>query len=250
MISGSILLFFFKNQQAKQVHLQRFNNTVIYTTFFALTLIFIGAFISQQDLSIYMLISLMLFSGWLLYELWYCQYPASKTTRLNLGTIFQPQGLKHGNGKAFIYRPEPARRKVFIFFNGNWNQFCRSQLHELSQFHNEINEQGLEIYLISSQNDQACTQLKEKLAINAHCLRDKNNELAQSVGLLPHKSYPAAMKWFGYTGKETCLPAVVVTDIDDIIIYSYVSGSIRVRPSFANLLEKTAHINRNKYIIH
>ncbi len=243
--TGSILFFFIRNHLAKDIHLKRFDNIVIYALFFSSAVIFIGAFFSQTDQSSYMFSSILLFVFWFFYELWYCQYPAFKNIQIKLGAQFSPLGLIDIQGNHFSIN-QAKHCSIFIFYNGNWNQFCRSQLQELKQYQQTIKQHNTRIFVISSQSPDKMMQLEGSIGLEATYLIDKNNQLAQQLGLIQHKSYPILIKLLNFT-TPICIPAVIVTDIDDTIIYSHLSGSLRTRAACKELLEKVEQMKVNDY---
>ncbi len=181
------------------------------------------------------LFTLLILAGWLLYLLWYSRFHNRINQRLNVGQVLPNFVLEDYSGKEVSTATLIGKAKILLFYRGNWCPLCTAQIDELVAEYKVLKSKGIETLLISPQSQAHSKKLADKHQVNFHFLVDKDNVLAKQWQLFSEKGLPAGLQVLGYES-DTVMPTVLLTDVNDKIIYSDMTSNYRVRPEPSDFL--------------
>ncbi len=176
--------------------------------------------------------------GWLLYVYWYSVLPRNPNPQIQVednlpAIIFEDLAGKRVDNSFF-----DGNYNLLMFFRGNWCPLCMAQINEMSSRYQKFEDLGGKIYLISAQPSSHSKHLSKKYDIPFHFLIDPELETAKKLGLFHQGGTPLGMELFGYKS-DTVLPAVIITDQRQKIIFFDQSYNYRIRPkpqTFLNII--------------
>jgi len=126
-----------------------------------------------------------------------------------------------------------GRPVALFFYRGNWCPLCVAQVHEMAQRWRELEQIGVHVVLISSQNDEQTRELAERFDVNFRYCTDPGMTAARRLGLVHENGVPVGM--LGYE-PDTVFPTVLVLDADGRIVFSDQTDNYRVRPEPETIL--------------
>ena len=180
--------------------------------------------------------------AWWLYVRWYSLFDQRDKETLATGNKLPAFSLVDEKGEKKSVEDLTDRRRVWMFYRGNWCPLCMAQIKEISKLYKEIEDRGAKVALISSQPHRYTKGLAKKHNVNFDFLMDKDNEAAKALGIFAENGTPTAMVALGYK-LDTAMPTIFITDKGGDIVYSDLTDNYRVRPEpqeFLKVLDKVA----------
>ena len=194
---------------------------------------------SPESYPLLFVYALITFAGWLLYLNWYSVLPKRTFVILTIGNTF-PELIFENETKTPISTLEFLGKKtLYMFFRGNWCPLCMAQIKEISDQYRQLNDQGVQVVLISPQPHSHSLSLAKKFDVPFIFLTDPKGKSAKEINLFHKNGTPMGMEMFGYSS-NTILPTVIITDEDGKIIFADQTDNYRVRPepdTFLKVLE-------------
>lgn len=169
------------------------------------------------------------FVGTFVYVFWYSFLDRPVTPQLAVGQPlpeFTVQTLSGLTMSSQILQGQPA---VLLFYRGNWCPLCSAQIKELAQQYQQLEQAGVNVWLISPQPEAQSEKLAKQYGVNFQFMRDVDHAAAKQLQLFHPSGLPAGLQWFGYDN-DTVYPTVLVTDAEGNIIFADVTDNYRVRP--------------------
>jgi len=182
------------------------------------------------------LLSLIGWSGFLLYSYWYSIFGRKPSEALRVGAQLPDFTLKDINGAKVTSSQITDRPSVLIFYRGNWCPLCVAQVKEVVRYYKEMEDLGVRVALISPQPQRKTAALSKKFEVNYDFLIDQDNLAAQTLGLVDPYGLPIGQQLNGYKS-ETVLPTVIITERGGKIIWTHETDNYRVRPEPIVFLE-------------
>lgn len=170
--------------------------------------------------------------GIALYDFWYSNL-GRDTTKLTEGSQLPEFELKDTEGTVISSRAvdKPA---VWMFIRGNWCPLCVAQVKEMAKEYRELQEKGIEVFVIAAQSHEQTKRLSEKFDAPMKFMVDEGNKAVATLGLIHEGGMPVGMP--GYEN-DTFYPTILITDEKQNILYSDQTQNYRVRPEPADFLQ-------------
>lgn len=164
-----------------------------------------------------------------LYIYWYSHFPDRPTQQLTTGQMLPDIALEDLQGQMLNTADLTQRPAVWLFYRGNWCPLCMANIREVAAAYGELHARGVEVYLVSPQNESHTRSLAARFEVPLHFLRDPDNRAAQQLGILDKGGLPLGMQVFGY-GNDVPMPTAFITAAGGRILYSDLTDNYRVRP--------------------
>lgn len=164
----------------------------------------------------------------LLYVFWYSRFGRRASTTLAVGSPLPRFTLQTAKGDALDSGELAGKAAILLFYRGNWCPLCMAQIREIAERYKEIDALGARVLLISPQPDEHSLQLAARYDVPFHFLVDKENKLAESLGIAIGHGVPIGLR--GDYAPDTVLPTVVVSNSRGTIVFSDQTDNYRVRP--------------------
>ena len=177
----------------------------------------------------------------LLYVFWYSSFGRHEDARLDVGSKLPEFDLQDLDGVTVRSSELQGAPAVYLFYRGNWSHVCIAQIEELVERHPDIERLGINVCLVSSQNEAQSRALAEKFDVPFKFLIDKDNRAAEALEIALRNGTP-----FGISGdypRDTAMPTLVVTSASGTILFSDQTNNYRVRPEpdiFLAILRRAA----------
>ena len=177
----------------------------------------------------------------LLYVFWYSSFGRHEDVRLDVGSKlpeFEVRDLDGNKVSSVDFQGAPA---VVLFYRGNWSHVCVAQIDELVDRSQDIERLGINVCLISSQNETQSRALAEKFDVPFKFLVDKDNQAAEVLEIALRNGTPLGIS--GNYPRDTAMPTLVVTSASGTILFSDQTDNYRVRPEpdiFLAILRRAA----------
>jgi peroxiredoxin len=120
-----------------------------------------------------------------------------------------------------------GRPAAMFFYRGNWCPLCMAQVREMAGRWRELQELGVDVVLVSPQNDEQTRQLAQRFDVAFRYLTDPGMASARRLGLVHEGGVPLGIP--GYD-PDTVFPTVLVVDANGTIVFSDQTDNYRVRP--------------------
>ncbi len=167
------------------------------------------------------------FFGGLLYVFWYSRFGDRSSSLLIEGKTLPEFVLKDENGNpvnASTIRQQPA---LLLFFRGNWCPLCMAQIGEIASQYKELDQRGVNIYLVSPQSESNTKSLAARFDVPMTFLIDEGSLVARQLGIIHEKGVPLGVP--GYDD-DTIMPTALLTDATGKILMADLTDNYRVRP--------------------
>ncbi len=177
---------------------------------------------------------------WLGYLFWYSKLPMVGLNQLQIGKkipFFEVKGLDGRFVSSWDMIKKPS---LVLFFRGNWCPLCMAQIIELAALYKEIEEQGVEVFLISAQTNEASMRLSMRFKVNFVFLIDEGGKVAENLGILLKNALPMGLQLFGHKS-HAALPVLIALDAKGTIVAIHQTDNYRLRPEPAHFLRLLAH---------
>jgi peroxiredoxin len=171
------------------------------------------------------LVSALIFA---VYVFWYSRFDRVSSMDLAVGNSLPDFELTDSNGNLFSSAELAGSPAVVMFYRGNWCPLCMAQIREIVDRYQELESMGVKVVLVSPQPDEQSRKLAASYDVPFHFLVDKDNELAESLGIAVTNGVPIGLP--GGYAPDTVLPTLVVTNTSGTIVFSDQTDNYRVRP--------------------
>ena len=131
---------------------------------------------------------------------------------------------------------------LWIFYRGNWCPLCTAQIKEIAGQYRELARRGVEVFLVSPQAEENSVALSKKMGAPMRYLTDKNNVVAEKLGILVKGGLPAGFQALGYDS-DVPRPTVFITATGGKLLHVDMTDNYRVRPepaTFFSVLDRHA----------
>ena len=123
---------------------------------------------------------------------------------------------------------------LLVFYRGGWCPICNSQLGELSQHYDEVEQLGVQIAAISNEEVRQGEKVLKKVGPPYPLLLDGKSEVIEAVGLEVVRRDPLGfvLRKEGYAH-----PGMILVGEGGEVLWSYRGKNYRDRPSMETVLE-------------
>lgn len=176
--------------------------------------------------------------GWLggvFYSFWYGKLNRSATA-IKVGDVLPNLPLWTVDGQKTNTLEFAGKRILFLFYRGNWCPFCVAQIRELVGQYQQLNARGIELVLVSGQNQTKTAELAKQFAVPIHFRIDRELKAAEAFGLVQNDGLPAGLAVLGYD-LDVALPTLVAVDETGKVLAVDATDDYRVRPEPATFLK-------------
>jgi peroxiredoxin len=122
---------------------------------------------------------------------------------------------------------EPIGPALVVFYRGDWCEYCREQLVELTQQTDAFLQFGVRILAVTTDDDEGRQQMLDRIEHRFPIVPDPHGDLVRAVDLIDP---------FELRTVPVSLPAVFLIDRFGILQYHYVGRSPEDRPRIELLL--------------
>lgn len=171
--------------------------------------------------------------GVTLYVFWYSRLNRATSDALQIGKQLPAFTLKNTDGKDVGLQQLQGTPALLLFYRGNWCPLCVTQVRELAGQYQKMAERGVQVCLISPQNQEETIKLAKRFDAPMQFLIDEGTQLAQALNIVHHDVVPPGL---GVADPDSVYPTVVITDSDARIAWIDTSDNYRVRPDPAQYL--------------
>lgn len=189
-----------------------------------------------EALPIVPVVAALLVVGALLYVFWYSRFGDRSQSELKLGEALPEFELQYPDGTAFHSNDVQGRPGLFIFYRGNWCPLCMAQIKEVASQYQELEQRGVQTYLVSSQSHVNSKDLAQRFNVNFNFMVDVDNSAAKTLKIDAIGGTPAGFQGLGYDS-DTVMPTVLMTDAEGKIIFLDQTDNYRVRPEPETFLQ-------------
>jgi peroxiredoxin len=162
------------------------------------------------------------------YVFWYSRFGRIESHQLAVGKKLPEFALTDVQGNDFRSQNLIGSPAILLFYRGNWCPLCMAQIKEIVSKYQDIEAMGVNVALISPQPDEQSRKLAAQHKVPFNFLIDKNNEVAESLGIAIKNGVPVGMPG-GYS-PHTVLPTLIVINDSGTIVFSDQTDNYRVRP--------------------
>ncbi len=187
-----------------------------------------------------LVLTLIVWSGWLLYLLWYSSFGKSGKRLLTLATPLPGFTLVDSTGESFSNKDLSGQYTLLMFFRGNWCPLCMAQVREVAEQYRTLVELGVQVCLISPQPEANTQKLSLQFDVPFTFLMDERLQTAEAFGITVKNGTPTGLEVLGYDS-DTVRPTVLITDKEGKLVYSDITNNYRVRPepeAFISILKE------------
>ena len=163
-----------------------------------------------------------------LYTYWYSTFGRYDSPKLSVGNKLPDFELPDHEGGIVRSGDLIGKPAVLLFYRGNWCPLCMAQISEIAARYKEFVDLGINVLLISPQQEQHSRVLAERFDVPFRFLVDEDNRLAEELSIAQSNGVPA-----GFAKDyppDTVLPTLVVTSPTGTIVFSDQTDNYRVRP--------------------
>lgn len=175
------------------------------------------------------LLAFLSLSGWLAYVAWYSELGDRSKERIKVGKKLPKIPLEDYDGNKMESSDWVGKKRLVIFYRGNWCPICTAQVKELKNFEQQFKELELKVALISPQSHEKSRRHAERVGMDYDFLVDVNNEAAKKLGILHISGTPKGFEVLGYD-TDVPKPTTFVLDENGKVVYADLTTNYRVRP--------------------
>lgn len=125
--------------------------------------------------------------------------------------------------------PSPGKHGLYMFVRGNWCPLCMAQVREIAAQYRELEDRGVEIFLIARQPEAHTRALAKRFDVPIKFCVDADGRLARRLNIEHVGGLPFLMGALGYQA-DSVLPTVVIADPSRKIVFADLTDNYRVRP--------------------
>jgi peroxiredoxin len=238
--SFSVIIFFTGLFLKPQARTSRNLNGFTLPVFIGLLVGLIGFIVNKNSLHFDLFVFFLLIISWITYLKWYSVFENRlNNSILKIGAKLPNFELENSNKLQISSSTFIGNFSIFLFYRGNWCPLCMAQIKEIVAQYKEIEKRGIHMILVSPQPHSFSEALAKKHKVPFHFLTDKNNTVAEKLGIFHKAGLPAGFQILGYE-TDTVMPTVIITDKKEKIIYIDETDNYRVRPepeTFFNIID-------------
>lgn len=171
----------------------------------------------------------------LAYIHWYSRFGTRNGSALSIGNLLPDMTLEALDGHALTTTMLTQKPALWLFYRGNWCPLCMAQIREVAAEYRRLYERGVEVYLISPQPEKNSLSLSQRFDAPMQFLRDRDNRMAQRLGIVAEGGLPMGMQALGYDS-DVPMPTVFITAPGGRIVYSDLTDNYRIRPEPAEFM--------------
>jgi len=230
IISSFTIIFFFSGLFIKpRARTSRALKTFSILIFLGFIISLIGVLTTNTQGFSNILLSFLLFIGWILYIKWYSVFKNRNNSILKTGNKLPSFELENTDNQSVLSGSFLGQITIYIFYRGNWCPLCMAQIKEVVQEYKELEKRNVTMVLISPQPHSYTKSLANKHQVPFHFLKDVENSAAKKLGIFHNAGIPAGFQVLGFE-TDTVMPTVIITDINGKIIFADLTDNYRVRP--------------------
>ncbi len=180
-------------------------------------------------------------AGSLAYVFWYSKFGRPDNDALAEGKTLPDFELME-NGSVLKSSELTSKPALWIFYRGNWCPLCTAQIKEIAGQYRELARRGVEVFLVSPQAEENSVALSKKMGAPMRYMTDKNNVVAEKLGILVKGGLPAGFQALGYDS-DVPRPTVFITATGGKLLHVDMTDNYRVRPepaTFFSVLDRHA----------
>lgn len=177
------------------------------------------------------------YGGTLVYLRWYSKFHRQLSASIQPGADMPAFSLETLDGER-MNRDDVLAGKatVLMFVRGNWCPLCVGQVKELAEEYRTLAEVGAQVIVVSSQPASKSQKLAWRVKAPIQFLLDKDNQAAQTLGILHKKGAFAGTELLGYEA-DVAYPTSLIINAAGRIIYSDQTDNYRLRPEPAEFMQ-------------
>jgi peroxiredoxin len=164
-----------------------------------------------------------------LYLFWYSRLDRQGSEHLAKGETLPEFELKDEHDTTVSSKKFQGKKTIYLFYRGNWCPLCMAQIKEVAKSYQKLEQLGAQVVLISPQPSGHTKSLAEKFDVAMQFYIDDKSKAARKLKIVAESGLPKGFELLGYDS-DTVLPTVIITDENNLIIYSDLTENYRVRP--------------------
>jgi peroxiredoxin len=240
IVSSFVVVFFFSKLFLRPI--ARTDENLYPFTFSLLLGVVASVYYSYEQANfIDLALSILVFSGWLLYLKWFSVFePRKDNKQLKVGFIIPNFPIQKTDKTQMYSHDLLGSPLIILFYRGNWCPFCMAQIKEIAQQYQELEKRGAKVLLISNQPHEYSESLNKKFNMNLLFLVDKDNLAAKQLDIESKFGIPGGFQVLGFDS-DTAMPTLIITDKYGKILFADLTDNYRVRPEpdiFLKILDK------------
>lgn len=181
----------------------------------------------------------------LLYVFWYSRFGRFESAKLQVGNKLPAFAATDLDGKPVDSSALLGSPAIVMFYQGNWNPHCTSQVAEIAGRSEELERLGVAVALVSPQPAGESRRLAEAHATPFRFWVDTAAGVARELDIGVANGVPMGVP--GRYDRDTVMPTVVVTNDNGTILFADQTDNFRVRPEpdmFIAILRRAGAIGR------
>lgn len=181
----------------------------------------------------------------LLYVFWFSRYGRFGSAKLQVGNKLPEFSATALDGSAVTSGDLLGCPAILMFYQGNWNPHCTSQVAEIAARSDELDGLGVAVVLISPQPGEESRRLAERHGTSFRFWVDASASVARELDIGLDNGVPVGVS--GRYDRVTVMPTVVVTNASGTILFADETDNLRVRPEpdlFIAILKRTGAVAR------
>ncbi|WP_281649088.1 peroxiredoxin family protein [Parendozoicomonas sp. Alg238-R29] len=187
------------------------------------------------------IVALFVTAGLLAYVYWYSRLGRGHSVVLEKGKRLPELSFETAGGQTVSLTDFRGQPVLMMFYRGNWCPLCMAQIREVAKGYQALKERGVNLLMISSQSHNQTLKLADKFDAPLEFLVDKNNQVADALGIAHKAGLPSGLQAAGYDS-DTVYPTVILADADGKVIAADQTDNYRLRPepeTFLRWLDQT-----------
>lgn len=203
----------------------------------------LGVIISSLSINIEaepFILSVAGLSGNLLYIFWYSVNGRQENEVFEKGRVLPNFTLKTAEGHIITSNLIKSSPALILVYRGNWCPLCMKQINEIANISEQLDKQGITIYLLGAQSLVETKKIAQKYSDKPmQFLHDPELRTLIQLNLVHIGGIPKGLAW---TNNDTAYPTLLLTAKGGEILWSDQSPNYRVRPKPNIFLELTQSI--------
>lgn len=170
--------------------------------------------------------------GTYIYVFWYSRLGRVNSV-LSIGQVLPAFTVRTEHGEPFSSDSLLGTPSLILFYRGNWCPLCVAQVNEIAAQYQTLAAHGAETIFISTQAQKETQKLARRFDIPLRFLVDDQFKASNALGLTHHYGNPALL---GLDSTDTSYPTIIITDVNNHIVWLDQTDNYRVRPEPAQYL--------------
>ncbi len=190
----------------------------------------------QQVPSYAPILGMIALAGWAAYVAWYSDLGDRSKDKIKEGKRLPKIEFEDYDGNHVSSEDWKGKKRLVIFYRGNWCPICTAQVKELGDFEKDFKELGVRITLISPQSHQKSKNHANRVGMDYDFLVDVDNRAAKVLGILSENGLPAGFEVLGYE-TDVPKPTTFVLDENGKVIFADLTTNYRLRTRPEDIVE-------------